>query len=240
MTIYPRVISILTTLAVSLVAMSCHAQPAPGRTLSTSGNGLISVEADSVRVEMQAISTQKAAQTAKEEVDQRINRLIDALEGMALPEDAIIASRLQLNPKYEYYNREKVFSGFTASRDISVTLPSTQGLDELLQTVITSGIDNINQVVLEHSEAEKYRVQAMDAAIADSKAKAKKLAQAYGAELGAIHSINYSGSAPLAKAQPEMLAAMRTADAGGGGQYLHDKIEFRDSIQVVYELIIPH
>lgn len=234
-----RLLSILTTLIISMAALSCRAEPVPGRTVSTSGNGIVRVVADSVRVEMQATSTQKAAKTAKDEVDQRINRLIDALAPMKLPADAIIASRLQLNPKYEYFNRDKVFSGFTASRDISVTLSSTEGLDALLQTVISSGIDNINQVVLEHSEADKYRELAMDSAIADSKAKAEKLARAYGAELGAIYSISYSGSAPLAKSQPEMLA-MRSADASGGGQYLHDEIEFQDSIQVVYELIIPH
>lgn len=237
---YIRIVSVVAIAATSLLALACRAEPSPGRTLSTSGNGLIRVEANQVRVEMQATSTQKAAKTAKEEVDQRINKLIEALKPMKLSEDSVIASRLQLNPKYEYFNRERVFSGFTATRDISVTLPSTQGLDELLQTAISAGIDNINQVVLEHSDADKYRTQAMDAAIADSKAKAEKLATAYGAELGAIHTINYSGSSILAKAQPEMLSAMRAADSGEGGQYIHDKIEFRDNIQVVYELIIPH
>jgi uncharacterized protein len=213
-------------------------EPTP-RTLATSGVGLVKAQPDSISIVMQATSTQKTASDAKREVDQRVNALLDQLKSLGIAKSNIVASGLRLNPQYDYNNRNRIFAGFSASRDISVNLEDLDKVNSVLESAVATGVDNINQLLPQNKNQEDFQQQAFKAAIADSKAKAATLAKAYGAELGAIYSISYLANQPIALPKAEMAAGLRMAQ-DSGGQYLHDEITYRDDIQVVFELIIPH
>jgi len=207
------------------------------RNLTTTGVGEVKVAADKAVVRMQVETIHRSASSAKSEVDNRVNVLLDKLKSMGLREKDIIASSLRINPNFEYQDQKAVFSGYQASRDVVVTLHKLADLNTLLDAAVESGINQINQIALESSAADKHREEARKLAIADSKAKAESLAAAYGAQLGPIYSINYQSSRPMQAPKMEMA---RFASDSSGGQYLHDEITFADSIAVVFELIIPH
>ena len=230
---------LLTALIAFFSATALHAEvPAP-RTVSTTGNGVISTKADMAEVTMQATSNQKSASAAKQEVDRRINDFLESLEAMKIPRDDIIASTLRISPEYEYNNRNRIFSGYAAYRDITVTLRELDRLDTLLETATASEISHIQQVALKSSKEEDLKEKAFEEAIADSRRKAEVLANAYDADLGSIHTITYRSQQPLFAAKAEGAAMRLAADSGGGGQYVHDEITFTDQIEVVFELIIP-
>lgn len=220
----------------SLSSADTGTQP---RTVSTSGVGEIRAKADMADVMMQTSSTQKSASLAKQEVDKRINVFLEKLAAMKIPKEDIVASGLRISPEYEYSNQSRLFSGYTAYRDISVTLNDLEKLDELLEMATSSGIAFIQNIALKNADEDTLKKQAFEKAIADSREKARILAKAYDAELGAIHTINYQGSQPMFSPKMEMAAVRLAADSGSGGQYLHDEIIFSDQIQVVFELIIP-
>ena len=213
------------------------------RTLSTSGHGEVKVAADQAVVRMQVETTHRSAGDAKREVDDRVNQLLDRLNKLGIDRKDIVASSLRLNPQFEYQERRPVFTGYNATRDVVITLRKLDGLNDLLDAAVESGINQINQIALESSQADKHRAQARQQAIADSQAKAELLAKAYGAALGPVHTIHYHNSQPMTTAAvPEMAMMRMAADsaASSPGQYLHDEITFRDNISVVYELIISH
>ncbi|MFA5495146.1 MAG: SIMPL domain-containing protein [Porticoccaceae bacterium] len=229
---------LLATLASLSLAASAGDRP---RTLSTTGLGEVSVAADQAVVHTQAQTTHRSASDAKLEVDRRVNTLLDKLAALGIDKEDIVASTLRLQPNFDYEDRKPIFTGYNATRDVVVTLRKLDGLNAVLDAAVDSGINQISQIALESSEADKHRDAARRQAIDDSKAKAQTLATAYGAELGPIHSINYQSSQPMARPKTEM-AVMRMAADGfaGSGQYLHDEITFNDSVQVVFELIVPH
>lgn len=232
---------LLTLLMSVLGAMHAMADD-DSRTLSTSGHGEVKVAADQARVRMQVETSHRSASDAKREVDDRVNRLLERLDKLGIDRNDIIASSLRLNPQFDYQERRPVFTGYSATRDVMVTLRKLDGLNDLLDAAVESGINQINQISLESSDEEKYREQARERAIADSKAKAETLAKAYGAALGPVRTIHYHNSQPMSTPAPEVAMMRMAADSAGSGpgQYLHDEITFRDSVSVVYELIIPH
>lgn len=231
----PAVFALSAALAFSAAVFAGESEP---RTVTTTGNGMVSAKADLAEVSMQATSTQKSASVAKQEVDRRINGFLEKLRKMGIGDDDIVASTLRLSPEYEYNNRSRIFSGYTAFRDITVTLRKLDRLDALLESATASEISFIQQVALKSSKEEALKEKAFEEAIADSKRKAEALARAYGAELGSVHTITYRSQQPLFAPKAEAAVARLAADSGGG-EYIHDEITFRDQIDVVFELIVP-
>jgi hypothetical protein len=223
-----------------LLGTACDAQPRGGaRTLTTSGHGQVEVKPDKAVVSMRVEATFKSGATAKAEVDKGVNRLLASLDKLGLEKDDVVASSLRIFPRFDYREGEQHFAGYTASRDVTVTLDELGKLNALLDTALDSGINRIGNIALEVSDEEKYRLQARQKAIADSKEKASALATAYGAELGPISSISYQAG-QVHYPGPREAAAMRVSADSGGGQYLHDDITFSDDVQVVFDLIVPH
>ncbi len=228
---------------VLLIAVPCIAQETNccHRTISTTGTGEVKVKPDQAVVRMQIESRHKTADTAKQEVDQRLNRFLQALEPLNIDQDDIVAASLSILPEYEYRDRQRLFSGYMASRSLTVTLRQLEHMDTLLDIAVTNGVNQVLSITPESSREEELRLQAHKNAIADSQVKARELAKAYGAELGAIFTINYSNPQvhyPVAKEAAQL--RMMSADSGGGdGQYLYDQLIFSDNIYVVFDLIIP-
>lgn len=237
MTLFIRLSCSLLLLSAFSTALYGGDNP-PARTVTTSGQGKVSTVADMAEVTMQTTATQKSATEAKQEVDKHINTFLDRLSKLGIDKDSIVASSLRLAPEYEYSNRTRLFAGYSASRDITVTIQKLDNLNQLLEAATESGITLIQQIALKSSKEKTLQSEAFDNAIADSKEKASRLARAYGAELGAIYSINYQSQQQLFAPKTEM-AAMRLAADNSGGQYLHDEITFTDQVDIVYELIIP-
>ena len=215
------------------------ADESAARTLSTTGQGVVSAKADMAEIAMQASATHKSAAEAKKAVDQRINAALKAMSEMGISDDDLVASTLQLAPQYDYSNRERTFTGFTANRDLSVTLRKLKDLDRVLEAATNTEISNIQSISLKSSEEDRLRSEARDKAIADSLEKATRLAKAYGAELGAIYRIHYHNSLPMEESRAPAMAMMKAASDAGQGQYIHDEIQFKDQIGVEFELIVP-
>ena len=225
------VISLLTFLSITASAESLQ------RTIVTSGQGEVSVAPDTAELNMELRAVNKDGNKAKRELDQQFNQLLDELALLNIQKKAIIASSLQLTPQYDYATEKRKFVGYRAVRKITITINKLDQLNQVLDTALTAGIDQLGRVNLKVADETSYQKQSRQQAINQSKAIAKELALAYGARLGPIIQINYRGSdiqypQPLMKRQrsEKMMADSDT------GVYLHDTIEFNDHISVIFEL----
>ena len=231
-----RTRQILIIVLLSLCAVSCDGQTSQ-RTIITSGSGLISVSANMAELSLQLQAVNRNGAVAKEDVDSRVNDFIRALKRIGIDKADVIAPTLRLSPKYEYINQKQRFTGFRAVRSVTVTLNNLEQLNELMDTALDSGIDQIGQLQLKVRDEQQYQQQAREQAIEDSKQKAQTLAEAYGAKLGPIVQIRYQAAttnSPVPYGRPEaMMGRSASADMG---QYIQDRIQFRDRIDVIFEL----
>ncbi len=227
------VISLLTFLSITASAESLQ------RTIVTSGQGEVSVAPDMAELNMELRAVNKDGNKAKRELDQQFNQLLDELALLNIQKKAIIASSLQLTPQYDYATEKRKFVGYRAVQKITITINKLEQLNQVLDTALTAGIDQLGRVNLKVADETSYQKQSRQQAINQSKAIAKELALAYGARLGPIIQINYRGSdiqypQPLMKRQR---SEMMMADSDTG-VYLHDTIKFNDRISVIFELLV--
>jgi len=80
------------------------------RTVTTSGQGLVSVSADMAQLNMQLEALNRDSAIAKADVDNRVNQFLKALQNQAIAKNDIIAPSLRLNPNYQYQNQKRQFT----------------------------------------------------------------------------------------------------------------------------------
>ena len=105
-----------------------------------------------------------------------------------------------------------------------------------MDLALKSGIDQIGHIELKVDNEQKYQQQA----ITDSQQKAAALAKAYGAALGPILQIEYQGSSihyPQPSFGMKAMSRVASMEQEAPGRYLHDKIQFNDHINVIFELL---
>lgn len=229
---------VLASAFIIMSATGCNAQSdqlAP-RKVITSGAGLIQVEPNMAQLTMQLEALNRDGGAAKSDVDGRVNNFLEALKTLNIDEADVVASALQLSPSYEYHNQKRQFTGYRASRTINLTLNKLEQLNQLMDLALKSGIDQIGHIELKVDNEQKYQQQA----ITDSQQKAAALAKAYGAALGPILQIEYQGSSihyPQPSFGMKAMSRVASMEQEAPGRYLHDKIQFNDHINVIFELL---
>ena len=168
-----------------------------------------------------------------------MKRLLRGLARLDISKDEVIAPSLLLAPHYDYTSKKRKLIGYRAVRNITVLINNLEQLDQVMNTGLTAGIDQMGNINLKVANEMSYKTQARQQAIDQSKSIARELARAYDARLGAVVQINYQGSdvqypRPLMKSQR---SAMMISDSEPG-IYLHDNIKFNDRINVVFELLV--
>jgi len=213
------------------------------RSISTNGYGEVKVEPDMAQLHLSVTVTRKEALAAKGETDKRVNKLIAELKKIGIEDEDITASSLRTSPRYEHSsNSGRKFVGYQASRNIIVTVRNLDQLTDIMDIALANDIQTIGQIAYQSSAEQQHREQARTNAIADSKHKATILAEAYGAELGAIYTINYHSNHAALRSnnidQGVMAEAVRMSASADRGVYKPREITFGDNIQVVFDLIV--
>lgn len=211
------------------------------RHIAITGHGEVRVSPDMAKLHLHVENTQKSSQSAKQHVDESVNKLLAGLNKFGITSDHINASRISTSPHYQYdrTQNKNVLKGYIARRDITLTLKDLDKLNELMDYVLSVKVNQIRNVELLASNETELTQQALTKAIEDAKESGAALARSFKAKLGDIYSINVQSNAPDFRPMPQMEhKMMMSADAGGNqsGQYLHDELTFKASINVVFDL----
>ena len=233
-----KLVLVMFIALLSFLSLTSNAQITE-RTIITTGEGKVSVAPDMAELNMQLQTINKDGNKAKRDLDAQLNRLLVALVPIGITSTDIIASTLQLNPQYEYQNKRPQFVGYRASRNVTVTLSRLGQLNQVMETALAVGIDQLGRVNFKIADESHYKKQAQQQAIDQSKNLAKHLAESYDAALGPIVQITYQDSDIH---YPRPMNELRQSSSMRGdtepGVYLHDNITFTDRISVIFELII--
>lgn len=206
--------------------------------IQVTGVGQVQVEPDQVEFSFSVSEQKRTALEAKQEVDQRINNLLQGIEAFDIEEDDISASQITTRTVYEHRpggEREQV--GYTATRNISVTLGDISRMSEFMDYVLSVGIPEIQSIQLGVNDAAEMEFEARNRAIESAKAQASTAAQQFNAELGDVYSVNLQAPQHQSQYGQFESARMMSADASGrGGQYLEASIEYSATVHVVFYL----
>ena len=201
--------------------------------IETMGVSQIQVEPDMADVNVEVAVTEKTAKAAKDNSDAAVAKFIARLTAAGVTKDQIQSANLNLQPQY-VQDKAPELTGYTASRQITVTVTDLSRLNAILDSALEEGMNRVNNIALKSSKEAEYVAKARQAAIVDAKQKAESLAKGFGENLGKIWQIRYYDQRPV---QPVMLRMSANADAMGAAEsYQYGQVSIEDRVEVVYKL----
>ena len=233
----------LITLSLFVFSFLANANtPLPdNRHISIVGNAQLKAKPDIVVVSLTVESIKTKSATAKQEVDSRVNDLLDGLSDFDIDEENVSASNISTRPRYDYAkNGKENISGYSASRNLIVTFNDIKKLSSFMDFALEVKINQITNVQFKSSKEEQLKAEVLALAVKDAKEKGESLANAFGAKLGRIYSINSSSNQfRNAYGANRNIESMAMADQKSRpGKYLKKSIIFSSSVSAEFDLSV--
>lgn len=190
----------------------------------------------------------ETAAEAQEMSGTKINDILAYLKEQGIEETDIKTANYSLYPMYRYEERicpefgycppgERVQDGFSVSQMITVKVRNTEAAGGLIAGVGERGATNISGLDFTIDDEEALRLEAREAAIADAKEKAKKLAKQLDVKLVRLIDYYESGSNYYGGYEPRamMMDAMES-EAFGGAELPMGEESTRVNVTVTYQI----
>ncbi|WP_418358215.1 oxidative stress defense protein [Shewanella basaltis] len=202
--------------------------------IETVGTSTIETPADMAIISV-AVSIEAAnAQSAKEQADEAVSQFMQRLIKAGVDQKHIQSANLQLNPVYKYeQNEPRKLMGYTATRQMTVTVVELNNLNTLLDSALADGINQVNNIEFKSSNEAEMILQARQAAIKDAKQKANSLANGFGEQVAGVWEVRYF---PTQSHQPEMYRASMKMNADVAQTYQQSQVTVSDRVEVIFRL----
>jgi len=183
--------------------------------LTANGQGRVEAQPDYVELNMEVQAQAPTVPPAKQSVDEAVGRVLEALRPFELPQDAVSAGRITIQPQYDQprpgYEGTGRLQGFIVTRDVVVRLRAMDRLADLIAAAANAGVNSITSVTyqLDESHEEQLSIAAQRTALESARRQAEAAAATIGARLGQAVTVQLS-SPPV-----HYGSAMGMARAGG-------------------------
>jgi len=229
---------VIVALAATLALTGCGTTnvsgsgPAPD-TVTANGAGTGSAAPDTAQVSLGVTFTAKDRVAAQDGASKAATAIIAAVKAAGVEAKDIQTSQLSLEPMYGSTGR--TVTGYRATQTIDVKTKLVDKIGEIVAAATTAGATNVYGPQFSLADENAARLDAIDKAMADAKARAEAIAKAAGRTLGRVVSVT---EADTGGAVPNYAAAdARTLKAGAevppveGGQ-----VEASTQLTVVFAL----
>jgi uncharacterized protein YggE len=210
-----------------------------GPHVAVEGSAKQEVAPDSVEVTLLFAHRAGTSLAAKQAVDEAVNRYLDALKQFAIAGRDIEADDMSVEQADDDDERPRASRApiFDAERRVTVVLDDTARLDALLDAGLRAGATEVSNVSFQLRDPAPIRREVKRKAIADAHDRANDIAQAAGASLGPVYSINSARSSQFERDRFQELDSIKVTGAKRQpGQYLSPRITISESVSLVYEL----
>lgn len=183
--------------------------------LSVVGVGKIDIVPDTANVSLGiVVNNAPTVQEAQSKMNTINNAIIEGVKKLDIKKDDIKTSNYSINPNYSYDGGRNEVTGYNGSATVTIKVRETSKLGDVIQAATDAGANQVNGTNYSIDKPEDYREQARNAAIANAKEQAQKLANQLGIRLGKVTNIVESsgGSEP-----PVMLERAMSVDSSGIG-----------------------
>ena len=219
------------------------------RTIQVSASDSVKVSPDMAELSLTICPQGATAQEAQAQAVSELDALKAALTALGIDEKNIVASQVNIYARYDWSDYVEKIVGYQASIDITLrelTIDQANSAIPAIAGIEDTTLDGTRFYVSTYDE--RYQ-EALVSALQVVQAKAQVLAQAAGAQLGAVANVcenydsqEYRYSTVQAKSEADTMAVAEAAaadtGAGNGSDMLNPgEIEIKASISVTYELM---
>lgn len=182
------------------------------RTISVTGTGRVAVRPDLVDLRMGVTITEPTVEAARAASAATLTAIIARLRALDIADRDLQTSIVSVSPAYDYSSNTNPprLTGYTLTNLVSVTIRDIDRVGEAIDAALGAGATSVDQLSFRVEDQSAAEAQALEAAMADSRAKAETLASAAGVSIAGIAAISESGVAipyPTPYAEKAMMAA---------------------------------
>jgi uncharacterized protein YggE len=211
--------------------MQAQTEAFPSR-VDVSGTGTVKITPDQVLIGLRVENTGNDAATVKRENDQVVAAVLRFLKDAGVPDSDVQTEYIRLNKNYNY--NSKTYN-YVANQSINVLLKDLSKYESVMNGLISSGMNRIDNINFGSSERERLEVEARKKAVLNAKQKAGEYAAALGQQIGSAVRI----SEQTASVSPGVnLRSFAVADAAESEATIAPgELEIRVNVQVSFILL---
>ncbi|ELZ96536.1 hypothetical protein C440_05293 [Haloferax mucosum ATCC BAA-1512] len=201
-------------------------------TISATGTGEVTAEADLAVVNIAVTSTADSADEARGTVADDVAAVRTALTDAGIDEDAIQTTGFSVDPEYDH-GEERELVGYRAAHTLSVEVePDRAG--EVIDLAVGAGASEIRGVhfTLTDETRSELRSEALTNAVDSAKADAETVADASDLRITGVQTAAVGGSAP--DPYPVAYAEDARTTAGSSTELSPGPVTVRATVQMVY------
>ncbi len=184
----------------------------PDRSISVEGSGSITVVPDRAQFSFGVETRGKTASEALTANGTELRRVIAAIRGSGIDGRDIQTQQVSLSPIYSDNGSSVI--GYSASNTVGVTLRKLGDAGALIDKAVAAGANQVNGPALNRADQSALYRKALEAALADARAKAETIAVASGLTLGRAASVSETSEPPVRPVDLKAAADSTPIEAG--------------------------
>lgn len=149
----------------------------PSRMMTVTGSASLSVEPDTVSVQLEVMTENRQLSQAQQENAQKMNQVIQSLLQLGIPKEDIQTTDFRINPMYDYVDEKQIFKGYQVSNTITVQTKDINQAGQIIDMAVQNGVNQVSNIQFSIENKQAYYQQALRAALKDAVSKAESIAK---------------------------------------------------------------
>ena len=208
--------NIITILAAGLLLSSCSIQQDnySKRTVSVSGTGSVTVEADTATIILSVITKGKDVAETSAENALKMTAVQEAVKAKGIQKECISTQNYSVFQESHYDNKsgKQVYDDYRITNQIKILVKKIGMTGEIIDLALKSGANQLSSLTYGVTDTEIAKKQARSLAISQAQESANLLAGASGAKLGKVLSISEHSDFSYPRARLMKASAVANAD----------------------------
>lgn len=157
------------------------------RTITVSADGKVTTKPDIALIDLSVVSQGKTVKAVTQDGNVKMSQVIDAVKKLGIESKDIASTQYNLYPNYVYpQNASPRIDGYNLTQNIQVKVRKLDQVDDVLDTGITAGANQVGQLTFDIDDPSSVKKQAREKAFVIAKEKALEMAKAAGVNLGRV------------------------------------------------------
>ena len=218
-------LALATGLLTATAGLSADREPPQERTVSVSATGSVVAEPDLAMISTGVVSEADTAREALSRNTATMAKVIDGLKALGISAQDIRTTTLNVEPRYRSAkDQAPSIVGYQVVNQVRITARELKRLGEVLDQIVSLGVNQIGGIAFEVSKAEELRDEARKMAMANALRRARLYAASAGADVGAVLMISEDAPAPAPRPLARTSLAASDVPIEPGTQRLEVKV----------------
>jgi uncharacterized protein YggE len=206
----------------------------PQPSITVMGTGEVLEKPDMARISIGVVTQLETASASLRQNTEAVEKVLATLKDHEIADDDVQTSHFSISPQYDYNRSGQPprLVGYRVTNQVRVAVRRIEDLGDLLDDVVTSGSNQINEVSFDIDEVAALEDAARRIAVSDARHKATLYAQEAGVRLGPVLQVEeISGPVVMPQMAMAMAEQARAVPIAPGRQVVRQEVRVTFAIE---------